>query len=278
MKAFTIDAPAGIAGQQSTHIGVGVYGWTEGATDPARITVCDIPDTPAARQWVRRALLHEQPELNLSNPSANASDVARRVAARVATARPRAATADVSINMIVDDCDPTYMECTCDPMAITCGDYTPAPEDPGPQPPPPPLVDDLVPVSPDPSYGYVPGPSTITCRSKTQYVHISGADVSVHGQTSCDYPIQKITLRVALSKQRCLSFFFFSYCWMSEKDSVQKDAPSSYTYFELPLHVPCTPGWWEGKTTHWLTAPAGYYPPVTELTTYSPYDLIVYRC
>lgn len=280
-KSFTIAAPAGIADPESPKVSVGVFGWTDGATDPARITVCQIPNTPAAQQWVRRTLLKDQPELNLTHPNANASEVARRVAANVATRRPRGPASDVSINMMVvpSDCDPTYMDaCTCDPTMLTCDGYTPVPEDPGPEPPPPPPVDDVIPVTPDPSYEYVPGPPIITCRNQTQYPHLSGNDVSVHGETRCDYPPAAITLRVALSKQRCVGFWIFSWCWFSEKNSVTRTAPAGYSYYDLPLHVYCEPGWWEGKTTHTIAFPPGYYPAVGSVTTYSLYDLIVRWC
>lgn len=277
-KPFTIAAPAGIADAKSPKISVGVYAWTEGVTDPARITACQISDTPAARNWVRHALLREHPELDLTHPNANASDVARRVATQVATARPRGPRSDVSINMITpSECDPMYSDCTCDPNAIICDGYTPVPEEPGPEPPPPPLVDDVLPANPDPSYGSVPGPSTITCFTKTQYPHISGSDVSVHGETRCDYPPALITLRVALSKQRCISLFF-SWCWFSEKDSDTASAPFGYSYFDHPLHVRCEPGWWEGKTTHVVTFPLGFWPQIGVVTTYSPYDLLVRWC
>ena len=144
----------------------------------------------------------------------------------------------------------------------------------------PPPSDEYDLIVPDPNYATSPDaspPETIQCDHKTQYVHRSGPDISVHGQTRCTAPVALIKLNVALKKQRCV----FIFCWWSERASTGFRASSAnWSSFEVPLHIVCESGYWGGVTVHSITLPPGYQVIVGRLTaTTTSYNALrVDRC
>ena len=272
-RRITLQAPARIARPGAEPTSFGVLEWRDGLADPSRLTVCEIPNTPAAKEWVRRTLLRGRPELNLRRPAANAGALASRVAAAAAGARPRPTGA----LQMVSTLESGYQLCEYD---TDCGGEYPIEEEIGPEPPPPEYSETSDETYLDPYYSdpYVEAAAlapVIVCNHQTQYPHISGFDISVHGLTKCSAPVSSITLNVTLRKQRCIWFI----CWMSDRaSSGPRSSPFGWSYLDVPLHIRCEPGYWDGKTNHSVTHPPGYWPSTVYRTSYSTMALLVRWC
>lgn len=191
----------------------------------------------------------------------------------VAGARPTSTATGTTLNTIQTVGD----ECLIDEFGNPCQGDQEIPYDGMTEVPPPSDSTVYEALQPDLSWSDPDGFNPlIDCLHRTQYIHMSGRDISVHGETRCTAPVSLITLTVVIQKRRCWWYF----CWWSDKYTKgPQSSPPGYSYFELPFHIRCETGYWTAKTKSEVIPPPGLtiiYS--TGSWSHSPVGLIVRQC
>jgi hypothetical protein len=276
-KEVRIPLPRSVAHTTAGRTTFAWRGWSEGTSDPVRLAICDIPDTPAALASIRATLSGDLPEMNITSAAVFGLEL-NGAAAVAAASEPRMlvevrATADAGVEDGI--CDPRAIidpDCNCEenPTVPACEGWDPALETDGPPPPDP--------FEPDASLSLALAGAPIHCLMQTHDVHRSTSagsfgDISVHGRTECTAPMPGLTNRVSLRKQRCFWFI----CWWSERRANTGSATNK-PFLDSNVKAPCETGYWHGRTTHTVTAPPGYAPQLSTHTSMSRFALGVSRC